>query len=95
MVNQSHAQPARQEVHEEFETFLSKVLSLYASHPPDTTTSYTHTPPLRDNGYATHIPPKNNLIEDQDRIRSYKVTGSLNHDISNLIFNTIHPVIEM
>ena len=36
-----------------------------------------------------------NLIENQTRIKTYIVTGPLNHDISNLIFNTIHPVIKM
>ena len=36
-----------------------------------------------------------NLIENQTHIRTYWVTGSLNHDISNLILDTIHPVIQM
>ena len=36
-----------------------------------------------------------NLIENQTRVRTYQVTGYLNHKISNLIFSTIHPVIQM
>ena len=36
-----------------------------------------------------------NLIENQTRVRTYHVTGSLNHDISNLILDTICPVIKM
>ena len=36
-----------------------------------------------------------NLIENQTCVRTYQVTGSLNHDVSNLILSTIHPVIEM
>ena len=36
-----------------------------------------------------------NLIENQTRVRTYWVTGSLNNDISNLILDTICPVIHM
>ena len=36
-----------------------------------------------------------NLTGNQNRIRTHQVTGSLNHDISNLILHTIHPVILM
>ena len=35
-----------------------------------------------------------NLIKNQTRIRTYQVTGSLNH-VSNFILNTIHPVFEI
>ena len=35
------------------------------------------------------------LIENQTRVKTYRVTGHLNHDISNLIPDTIHSVIEM
>ena len=36
-----------------------------------------------------------NLIKNQTRVRTYKVTGPLNHDVSNLILGTNHPVIEI
>ena len=36
-----------------------------------------------------------NLIENQSCVRTYQVTGSLNHDASDLIFDTILPVIQM
>ena len=36
-----------------------------------------------------------NLIEDQTRVKTYEVTGNLNHDVSNLILKTIKPVIKM
>ena len=82
------------EVSEEFETFHGRVISLYASYPSDTTTDHTYAPPppLRDNGYTMHVPPRIDLIKNQTCIRSYEVTGPLNH---NLILNTIHPVIKM
>ena len=35
------------------------------------------------------------LIEDQTRVKTYEVTGNLNHDVSNLILKTIKPVIKM
>ena len=36
-----------------------------------------------------------NLTENQTRVRTYWVTGSFNHDVSNLILNTIRPIIRM
>ena len=36
-----------------------------------------------------------NFIEDQTHVKTYEVTGNLNHDVSNLILKTIKPVIEM
>ena len=36
-----------------------------------------------------------NLIVNQTCVRTYQVTGSLNHDVSNLILDTICPVIKM
>ena len=36
-----------------------------------------------------------NLIKNQTHIRTYQVTGSFNYDVSNLILNTICPVIQM
>ena len=36
-----------------------------------------------------------NLIDIQTHVRTYQVTGSLNQDVSNLILDTICPVIEM
>ena len=36
-----------------------------------------------------------NLIENQTCIRTCQVTGYLNHDVSNLVLDTICPVIEM
>ena len=36
-----------------------------------------------------------NLIENQTRVRTYWVTRSLNHDVSNLILDTIFPIIQM
>ena len=47
------------------------------------------------------IPPdgvpesKIDLIENQIRVKTHRVTGPLNHDVSNLILDTIGPVIEM
>ena len=85
--------PARWEVREEFETFHGRVMSLYASHSPDTTTIHTHIspPPLMDNSYAaaisTHAPPRINLIANQTHVRNYEVTGPLNHHVSNLILD--------
>ena len=36
-----------------------------------------------------------NLIENQTRVRTYEVTGSLNHDVSNFTLDTIHLATEM
>ena len=43
------------------------------------------------------VEPKTRIdrIENQTHIRTYQVTGSLNHDIPNLILDTICPVIKM
>ena len=35
------------------------------------------------------------LIENQNLVRTYQVTSSLSHDVSNLILHTIRPVIQM
>ena len=37
--------PTRQKVHEEFEIFCGRVMSLCASHLPDTTSGNMHAPP--------------------------------------------------
>ena len=44
---------------------------------------------------ATTPETRINLIENQTHIRTYQVTGSLSHDVSNLILDTICPIIEM
>ena len=36
-----------------------------------------------------------NLVKNQTHVRTYQVTGSLSHDVSNLILETICPVIKM
>ena len=73
-----------------FKKFKDKVMGLY--------TRNTHTPPPRN----MHAPVRNmhvrliiNLTEDQTRVKSYKVTGNLNHEVSDLILSTIKTVIEM
>ena len=35
------------------------------------------------------------MVENQTRVKKYKFTGNLNGDVSNLIMNTIRPVVEM
>ena len=37
---------------------------------------------------------RTNPIENQTHVRTYQVTGSLNHDVSNLILDTICPIIQ-
>ena len=53
-------------------------------------------PGQRHAGYQS-IEPETmiNLIENQTHGRNYQVTGSLNHEVSNLILNIIHLVIEI
>ena len=63
-----------------FETFQSRIMSLYTAPPPPR---------------AMHTPPRINLIENQTRIRTNEVTSSVSHDISNLILGTICPAIDM
>ena len=36
-----------------------------------------------------------NLIENQTHVRTYQVTGFLNHNVSSLILTTICPIIQM
>ena len=36
-----------------------------------------------------------NLTKNQTRVRTYEVIGCLNHDVSNLVLDTIYPVIDM
>ena len=35
------------------------------------------------------------IVENQTRVKKYEFTGDLNRDVSNLIMNTIRPVVEM
>ena len=49
----------------------------------------------REHNEAIDLETRINLIENQTRVRTYEMIGSLNHDVSNLILNTIWPVIEM
>ena len=35
------------------------------------------------------------IVENQTRVKKYEFTGNLNRDVSNLIMNTIRPVVEM
>ena len=54
------------EVCEEFKMFHGRVMTLYASYPPDTTTSHTHTllPLQRDTATSICAPPRIDLIEN-------------------------------
>ena len=57
----------------------------------------THGVPLSDTdaGAVPVLETRIDLMENQTHVKTYGVTGPFNHDVSNLILNTIHPVIEM
>ena len=79
--------PIKDKASRVFKTFKDKVMGLYNRVKGEKNTNTGN----ELNERETRI----NLIEDQTHVKTYEVTGNLNHDVSNLILKTIKPVIEM
>ena len=76
--------PIKDKASRAFETFKDKFMELYNRVKVENTGNEL-------NERETRISP----IEGQTCVKTYEVTGNLNHDVSNCILKTIKPVIEM
>ena len=79
--------PVKDKVSKACKTFKDKVMGLYNRVKVEKNTNTGN----ELNERETRI----SLMVDQTRIKTYEVTGNLNHDVSDLILKTIKPVIKM
>ena len=83
------SKPIKDKASRAFKTFKDKIMQLYERGKGNEFQEGQSEESSNPIGLETRI----NLTENQTHVRAYKMTGSLNHDVSNLILDTICPVI--
>ena len=86
-------EPIKDKASKTYKLMKSKILGLYKSVGHTDQTVKEETRQEIEEGDLTE--PKIILIGDTTRIKKYEVTGNLNNNLSNLIFNNIKSVVEM
>ena len=86
-------EPIKDNTSKAYNSFKDKILGLYKNLKD---TNQTVKEEARQEIEEGDLPePKIRLIEDKTRVKKYEVTGNLNNNLSDLIFNNIKSVVEM